>query len=371
MNHKRRIFTRNNVLTVIYLMALWFSASTFFQFKTVAVLENDFPGEPSAWFHNGVTENLDVNADAVSVFPNVQRRVLVAKLYDLVPAQGQERFIHVTAKLSSKPSSQQSDSVMSISGDTESGDTRRDEETLFYAWFEDVEKNRVRVAPIAELLESVGQIDADQIIESPANAIDVNVGLLLRKFQAQHSLEALTVTQLERSVIYKAIRGLLILLPLIGLFFALRNIRVHRSVVPISLVMVLVFATTLVAGVLLPGGTLRSLLRVILEWLPFGASISQAYGLHDIQDILHFLGFIGLTLVVLAMCALTKYSRANAVLKLILFAMFTEIIQRHSVERSPSLLDVFIDSAGIFTGVIFWLGLCWVFTRWRKPRELA
>jgi len=76
----------------------------------------------------------------------------------------------------------------------------------------------------------------------------------------------------------------------------------------------------------------------------------------NMQDVLHFLGFTLFTLAVLLLRKNLGQTVLDILFCIVLFAIFTEIIQMHSLMRTPSFIDIAIDVAGIAVGACLWFG---------------
>ncbi len=361
-NKNVSVLVRTNALLIGYLILLWWSASYSVQFSVVKVLEDSFPGDRKYWIDNGVSENIEVQSQSVSIVPTVKKRAQLAKQYMLEAANTNNRYISVRSRVISK---------LLNESPLENDEELNSEESLLFSWFVDENEKRVGVVLLEDLKESDQEIQTSRVFAVSESAIFVNVGFLLRKFQATHTLVALEVSQIERTKIYYMTLTALVVIPFIFFCFTYTRILKKISALPVSFVVVILVAMVLVVGVLLPGNILREVLGEFRGVLPALQNILQGYQASTIQGLLHVVGFTVLTLVVLSMCTFIRYNKKDAIFKVLLFAIFTEVIQRHSVERMPSLFDVFIDSVGVLLGILVWCSVNLVLSRWRQRSELA
>ena len=354
------IFTRFNILAVIYLAVIWLSASQSFQYKTSVALESNFPGDAQSWSVRGDIDNTLISPEKIGIIPNSNQRTFLSKTYVVDRENIEKSYLSVKADIVSRimPSVRVSE--------TEPGPWQP---SLFYVWFGDSEGKRLEMRHVS-ILEPVNRtVHASSIFHVPKDAHTVTVEMFLRKFQSQHEIMTLDVRQIEETVAYKALLGVLVLLPVIALFMYWHKFRYSMSVIPISSVTVV--ALVLVVGVLMPGKPLTMLLTAVNTIAPQINRVVQHFSAVSVQDALHFLGFLLLALVTLVINEKMRYQKLNILSKLILFAVFTEVIQRHSIERSPSMVDIVLDLCGLVLGVLIWFSCNLAISRWRQRSELA
>ena len=354
------VFTRFNALAIVYMVLVWFSASLFFQFKTSVMLEDDFPGDVASWWVRGDANNALISPDKIEIVPHSNTRTFLGKTYAIDRENIEKSYLLVNADIASK---------IAQSGDIKDSEISKKRPSLLYIWFGDKNGERLNLRFVSQLMPANQTIHASRIFHVPITAHTVNVELLLRKYQSQHELVSLDVRQIERTRAYKIVLGGLILVPLVALSLRYRKIRHQLPFFPIALIAAV--ALVLVIGVMMPGKPLATLISSFNAFVPQIKFVVQQYSAISIKDALHFLGFVFLTVVTLTINEKMQYRKSNILAKIGLFVVFTEVIQRHSIERSPSLFDIVIDMSGVVVGVLIWFSYTLVLSRWRQRSELA
>ena len=341
----QRVITLTNILVVVYILIVWVSADSNFQFETVALLESDFPGEETQWHVKGEVGNTLITSSQVAIVPLRGSRTRLTKSYELKDARADKRYISIKGSIVSKRVAQPvplENANMTL------------ERSLFFANFKDMSDQSIPISVLAELENTDQRLKTSNILLVPISASQLSIELLLREFQAQHALVALEIEQVKRTSAYKMSVIILLIGAIAGTFIAFARIRAHISFIPVAVVSAVALA--LVVGVLVPGKALTASLMLIGKLAAPFNNLIQQYNVSSIQDVLHFLGFLVLTLVVLTLCKKMEYNAVNGLFKIMLFAVFTELAQRHSIERSPSMVDIVTDLSGTAVGaLIFWL----------------
>lgn len=354
------VFTRFNVLAVLYLAVLWLSASQIFQFQTTMTLEDNFPGDVGSWSVRGDANNALIGPKKIEIVPRSKQRTFLGKTYVLNRQNIEKSYLSIEADLASRILPSVSGEYHEISGNQSS---------LLYVWFGDSDGERLKMQIVSRLMPYNRTLHPQGIIHVPTAAHTVTVELLLRQYQSQHELVNLDVRQVERSMLYKVILGVMVLIPIAALWLSCRNIQYRVPFIPVLLIAAV--AVTLVIGVLMPGEQLLILITTINTIAPQFKLFVQQHSTVSAQDVLHFLGFVLLALVTLTIYEKMRYPKSNIVIKLVLFAVFTEVIQRHSIERSPSMVDIVLDISGLAMGVLIWFSCNLALSRWRHRSELA
>jgi len=210
----------------------------------------------------------------------------------------------------------------------------------------------MRVRILSELTEVDNRFEYARVLKVPEGAQSLTITLLQRKFGASHTLLGLRVEQIEKTALYKfSVSALGILFMMSALMKMRANL---RKVNIIPLLLIAGCALMIVAGVLMTGDGLKGLRWMSRQITPQFFSKILPIDYIPLQDILHFLGFMVLAVVVLVLRNNARQSIFSILFNIALFALFTEILQMHSLERTPSILDIVIDVAGIVVGACLW-----------------
>ena len=164
--------------------------------------------------------------------------------------------------------------------------------------------------------------------------------MLLREFGSQHELYWLTAEQATISTSYKLFIGLSSLLAVI--FFKRTYSRKKSYRVSNSLILLVLMSSIIVVGVTAPGLTIIGLFKN----LRFNPS--------ELQNMGHILGFAGLTVAAFSISNRFELSKIDIAIKLVFFAVLTEVVQRHTIDRSPSMEDIGFDVIGMLIGICVW-----------------
>jgi len=229
---------------------------------------------------------------------------------------------------------------------------REDKKTIFYAWFENVHNERILIRILNELEELEHPVNNVKLIGIPPEAIRFNVGFLLRQFDVGFTLNALSIDQVKRTNLYwVAVAIALTLAATITIAFIKWVFRYRQKTAAIGVALI---AGVLLLGVLMPGNALLGLFDHSLAFFSIDRKFIPA--LSDAQNVGHVVGFFLLALVVLQFGAVAQANLMDVFIKLVLFAILAEALQRHSVLRSPNILDVGFNLAGLLLGTACW---CW------------
>lgn len=143
------------------------------------------------------------------------------------------------------------------------------------------------------------------------------------------------------------------------------TISVCRNLKPIQALLLSGLCSIAVTSIAIAESTMKQLREALLERLPFVtlADWWQSH-LYQVQESGHVLVFALLAVVAFWVRERLKATHFQLVTSLLLWALLTEALQRHSLGRTPSMSDIGLDIIGITVG----LGICWMCHSVRKYR---
>ncbi len=123
---------------------------------------------------------------------------------------------------------------------------------------------------------------------------------------------------------------------------------------------------------MLPGQESGEISGGILQWLKDCFPVFMGMGELLLRKLGHFSEFAMLGLLLCALCAELRQRGIHSVtmplLCGVLAAMCDETIQAFTPDRGPSVIDVWIDTAGVLTGILLLLAGSYI-VRLRKERK--
>ena len=354
---KRTAFSlfMSNVALALFTLTVWLVADPAIQFANLKIIDNDYPGRLASWRVTGNSANLRIEDNAVSVTPQEPERASVYKQYNVNKTSSSKQYIRIEGVLSGNR-------VNPVSDDAEQQQPNKP--SIFYAWFENELKERIHVHILAELTNTEDPKSYTARMLIPAGATTISVGLLMRQFEFGFTLESLHIKQIERTTTYWLLLAGLGVFAIYLTFLASRWIQGSTKTTVAA--MAAFTACILVVGIIAPGSVIEGIASGILKPLAIITDIGNDISLSHFQNVAHTFGFILLAYIAFQLGSVAGINPLDVLIKLGIFALLTEALQRHSVRRSPSMEDIVYDGIGIFLGFA-----CWYCLSKRNRNELA
>jgi len=335
------IFNKTNLLFVFAIFVIWVAAVPSIQFETVDIVEEKFPGAVSEWTIKGGSDNTVIGNNSVSIKPTNSERGRVYKTYPVVTEGRRTHYLNVKASYRGIAQSNE------VSAKDQIG-----KPTVVYLWFEDANKKRVSIKILAKVVETDNWNKINAVIAIPNSAINVNVGLLFRDFTKGVELGQLNIVRLQHADLYL---WAIIFFALVLVYLFSRLVSwIWSTARAFHATVVLIVAIVVLLAFILPGRTWVIPINQLLEALIGDNPNRVAYSVAKYQNYAHFIGFLLFTPIVLSFANASRYGIADVLYKLVLFAVFTEVLQRHTTVRTSNVEDVVINLSGILLGTIVW-----------------
>lgn len=334
---------KKNLPLFFFVFLVWLVAEPSVMFSTTGVIDTEFPGDVGSWSVSGNAGNATFDSDKISAFPYQSERTQIYKSYPLVKKEGSKRYFRISGKYSG---------IAGVVKRPKTEVAKKKRKSIIYAWFENETREKVLVR-ILVVSQDVGvERSFSATILEPQGAINLNVGMLLRQYTSGLSFKDLEIVQLQHTSAYLLSR---VLFWVVVFLMAVKIcIRVYRNNMVASALKILSILTLLLLGILLPGDTLFSIVNSVLAILPFADMNRSELDVPTLQNIGHFLGFAVLSFLVLYVSFASGLDAVDVMIKLIIFAVLAEVLQRHVVFRSSNIGDVLLNVGGLLVGALVW-----------------
>jgi len=344
-NSKLSIF----VMALLVVFFIWLASSNSFQFIKHESLVEVFPGPSSLWFNRGDTGIVSINKNEVRLsLSNSNPSSVYKRFYLKDSIDIDNRFLEIEAIIYSHHLKEiDNDSLSRFSYVTQT------EKSLLMVWFGFEENERVRILRLKELNEYDYYNEIIEIVRIPEEAEYVTFELLVRQSNVDFAIHNIRIDQLNRSSSYNLVKN--IGLVVLGLLFTILLYKFRVNFKSKYLIITLLTGTIFSLALVSPGSIFLYANDLIVNFFPTEVLVNRSIFSFWVYIFAHVFTFTFMTWIFLYNDNYQNIKLTNKLCSIVIFALFTEAIQGHSVERTPSFEDLCWDLLGVSFGYILWL----------------
>ena len=326
------------IFVTIVTLLTWTLGLVDFKYRehSVAAFSDGFPGDLALWERAGDWSNVEFKEDRISIIRNTSNRSYAKRTFYI------------------DPTIDRSTSAIRITGTLEAENTKYDGPSeqggSYMVWLNTADGDVARYLTIQELRDSVNTYDAERIVSIPQMVTSFTLVLNSRETKHVFSLVDASAAILTINENYTYSTYLIVLLWICIALACLYWLAIRAT---LSMFIIASFPlAAIVVGVILPDTFMTGVVDPFVLKFVSISTFSNNTTLEIVYKSGHFIFFFMVAFVLFLSASRLSISHTPLAILLGLFAIASEGMQLHLLDRNTRLFDLGVDISGI---VLAWL----------------